>query len=226
MAWHEQEWVGYVSVSLKVALVLAVGYVAFDWFTRPSAAPVETQVEEKPLQEDLYVVPPKTNIASYATAKKLVGMDLWVRAGWALTAQPGDRLLPPLAKITPKKVFQRDGALWLGFFLDSQSAEVMVGNGGVVYVDDIFFSKDPKELYSHWSEQDWQKIEAGQAEPGMSETQVNFALGAGAASRVSPGGATRIVEYRAREAAGLEPLRVTFRDWIAQSVEPIPEAER
>ena len=222
MAWQDEEWVSYVSVSLKIALALAVGYVAFDWLTRPSVGPSDAEVRERPLQADLYVVPPKTNITRYATAQRLVGMDLWVRGGWGLAAQPGDRWLAPLEKITPTRVFERDGDLLIRFEKAGRPAELVVGKGGAVYVDELLFSKDPRELYGHWSEETWKKIEAGEAEPGMSEFQVGFALGSGTPVDVSPGGATRVVEYRAREVAGLAPMRVVFRGGIADTVEPAP----
>jgi hypothetical protein len=226
MAWQDQEWVTYVSLSLKIGLVLAVGYVAYDYFTRPSADPVEGARKEEPLHEDLYVHPLKTNITQYATASRLVGMDLWVKAGWTLTAEPGGQWLEPLEKITPTRVFERDGDMWIEFDRDGKTARLMVGSGGRIYVDDVLFAQDPREIYEHWSEESWAKVEAGEVEVGMSETQVVFALGAGSLVRASPGGATRVVEFTARQVAGLAPVRVTFREGRAESIEPIEGSGR
>lgn len=223
MAWRDQEWVTYVSVSLKVGLVFALAYVAYDYATRPTAEPVEQAKQEEPLHEDLYVHPLKTNITRYSTADRLVGMELWVKAGWTLTADPGEQWLPPLEKIVPTRVFERDGDLLIGFERNGKPAELVVGKAGRVYVDDLFFSQDPRELYDHWSDESWEKIEAGEAAVGMSETQVSFALGAGVPSRISPGGSTRIVDFRARQTAGLPPVQVTFREGVAESIEPLPE---
>ena len=222
MAWQDQEWVGYVSISLKVGIVLALAYVAFDYATRPGAEPVEEARQEEPLHEDLYVYPLKTNITRYETADRLVGMELWVKAGWTLVAEPGEQRLGPIEKVVPTRVFERDGDLLIGFERDGKPATLVVGKAGRVYVDDIFFAQDPRELYDHWSDESWAKVEAGEVEPGMSEYQVAFALGAGVPSRVSPGGSTRIVEYRAREAAGLPAVQVTFREGRAESIEILP----
>lgn len=223
MAWQDQDWVTYLSVSLKVGIVLALGYVAFDYATRPTADPVGQAKQEEPLHEDLYVHPRKTNITRYETADRLVGMELWVKAGWSLTADPAEQWLGPIEKIVPTRVFERSGDLLIEFERNGKPAELVIGKAGRVYADDLFFSQDPRDLYSHWSDESWEKIEAGEAEVGMSETQVSFALGAGVPSRISPGGSTRIVDFRARQTAGLPPLQVTFRENRAESIEPLPE---
>ena len=88
-------------------------------------------------------------------------------------------------------------------------------------MDEVFFLKDPHELYDHWSDEDWQKIRAHQVEEGMTESQVTFAAGAGQFVRSSPGGKTRIVDYTLGKEAGVPPVRVTFRDGIADQVEPL-----
>lgn len=221
MAWQDQEWVTYVSLSLKIGLVFALGYVAYDYATRPSAEPAAQAQQEEPLHEDLYVHPIPTNITRYATADRLVGMDLWVKAGWTLAAEPGEQWLAPLEKLTPTRVFERGGDLWIGFERNGKPAELAVGKAGRVYVDDLFFAEDPRELYDHWSEESWEKVAAGEVSPGMSEFQAAFALGAGVPSRVSPGGATRVVNYRARENVDLPPLQITFVDGRAQTIEPL-----
>ena len=221
MAWQDQEWVTYLSASLKVGLVLALLYVGYDYATRPGAEPLEKARVEEPLHEDLYVHPTKTNITRYSTADRLVGMDLWVQSGWTLAAEPGEQWLGPIEKVTPTRVFERDGELLIGFERDGKPAQLAVGQAGRVYVDDIFFAEDPRELYSHWSEESWAKIADGVVEPGMSEFQVTFALGAGVPSRISPGGSTRIIEYRARTVAGLPAYEVTFQDGRVETIEPL-----
>jgi hypothetical protein len=221
MAWQDQEWVTYLSVSLKVGLVLALLYVGYDYATRPTAEPIEQAPVEKPLHEDLYVHPVKTNITRYSTADRLVGMDLWVKAGWTLAAEPGEQWLGPIEKITPTRVFEQDGDLLIGFEREGKPARLAVGRAGRVYVDDLFFAEDPRELYEHWSEESWAKIADGVVEPGMSEYQVTFALGAGAPSRISPGGSTRIVEFRARTVVGLPALEVTFKEGRAETIKPV-----
>lgn len=222
MAWQDQEWVTYVSVMLKVGLVLALGYVAFDYATRPGAGPAVEVRQEEPLHEDLYVHPKRTNVTRYSTAKRLVGQELWVKAGWSLTAEPGEQWLGPIEKIVPTRVFERNGDLLIEFEREGKPANLVVGRAGAVYVDDLFLAEDPRELYNHWSDESWEKIGAGVVEPGMSEFQVTFALGAGAPTRISPGGSTRVVEYRAREAVGLPAFEVTFRGGRADTITQLP----
>jgi hypothetical protein len=44
---------------------------------------------------------------------------------------------------------------------------------------DIFFLEDPRDLYKHWPVDVWQKIDAHEVQPGMSELQTSFAIGMG-----------------------------------------------
>jgi hypothetical protein len=43
--------------------------------------------------------------------------------------------------------------------------------------DQIYFYDDPHKLFNYWGPQVWKAIDAHQAEPGMSERQVQMALG-------------------------------------------------
>lgn len=212
---HETSWRPLISLSLKIGLVLAISYAAYDYFTRPGAGEAEQQ-EESPLQADLYVHPSKTHISSYDTADRLVGMDLWTKEGWRWTVEPSDRLLAPLEKVTPTRVYEQDGELRIAFEKDGRPSSLAIGTGGRVFVDEIFYIEDPKELYSHWSEAEWERVENYEAWVGMSEFQAVFSLGYGRPIDVSPGGKTRIVEFPGRPDA--EPVTITFRDGVASEV--------
>ena len=210
-------WVPLVSLSLKIGLVLAIAYAAFDYFTRPGADAREPeQRRESPLQADLYVHPSKTHIATYASAHKLVGMDLWTKEGWRWTVDPGDRLLAPLEKVTPTRVYEQGGDLRIEMEKDGKRSSLVVGTGGRVFVDEIFFIEDPEELYSHWTQEDWERVRNHEAWMGMSEFQAIFSLGYGRPLDVSPSGKTRIVEFPGRPDA--EPVVITFRDGIASEI--------
>lgn len=214
---NESSWRPLISLSLKIGLALAVSYAAYDYFTRPGAGDGEAaRQEESPLQADFYVHPSKTHISSYATADKLVGMDLWTREGWRWTVEPGDRLLAPLEKVTPTRVYEQDDELRIAFEKDGRPSSLAIGIGGRVFVDEIFFIEDPRELYGHWSEEDWERVEDHEAWIGMSEFQAAFSLGYGRPIDVSPGGQTRIVEFPGRPDA--EPVTITFRSGIAAEV--------
>ena len=90
-----------------------------------------------------------------------------------------------------------------------------------MFVDDIFFVKDPRQIYDHWTDEMWAEAAQGVVAPGMSEVRIGFALGVGQVVRQSPGGMTRIVDYKQCAAAGLDPVRVTYRDHVAESTEPL-----
>jgi hypothetical protein len=213
----EKPWMPLVSLSLKIGLALAVAYAAYDYFTRPGGEAGEAeQRAESPLQADFYVYPAKTHISSYATAGKLVGMELWTKEGWRWSVEPGERLLAPLEKVTPERVYEQGGELRIAFEKDNEPSWLAVGAGGSVYVDEVFFIEEPRALYDHWTEQDWQRVEAHEAWPGMSEFQAIFSLGYGRPVDVSPGGKTRIVEFAGRP--GAEPVTITFRDGMATEV--------
>ena len=75
-AANEKPWMPLVSLSLKIGLVFALAYAAYDYFTRPGAGGgAVAERKESPLQADLYVHPSKTHISSYGTAGKLNGLD-------------------------------------------------------------------------------------------------------------------------------------------------------
>lgn len=45
------------------------------------------------------------------------------------------------------------------------------------YTDELFFYDDPHELYKHWGPKVWAAVDAHRAELGMSEAEVQLALG-------------------------------------------------
>lgn len=45
------------------------------------------------------------------------------------------------------------------------------------YTDELFFYEDPHELYKHWGPKVWAAVDAHRAELGMSEAEVQMALG-------------------------------------------------
>lgn len=79
------------------------------------------------------------------------------------------------------------------------------------YVDDMFFLKDPRALYSHWPPEIWQSIERGEVRTGMSETQISFALGypIPLPKESASYSGDRVVEFRPPKRP---PVRVIFAD--------------
>jgi hypothetical protein len=219
----EKKWVQPVRVGLRVALVLAFLYVAVHFYarwTRPSLL----REQPKPVQrvEDFYVHPPKSYVTDLASAQKLVGKPLWVIEGYRWRSEPSGRMLEPLEKIVPTAIVRSVDEALVRFEHDGRSESIAVGSPERLYIDEMFFIKDPKLLYSHWPEAMWAKVEKHQIEPGMTEFQVAFAIGAGETKRSSQLGDTRVVEYTLCEAAGLKPVRVIFREGRAEEIEILP----
>ena len=77
------------------------------------------------------------------------------------------------------------------------------------YFDEMFFLKDPRELYSHWRQEAWEAVGRGEVQEGMSETQISFAVGFGRllSKETAATGGDRVVEFRP---PGRPPLVVTF----------------
>jgi hypothetical protein len=76
-----------------------------------------------------------------------------------------------------------------------------------IYSDEIFFIEDPRQLYKHWPPEVWQKIDAHKVQPGMSELQASFAIGAGIPQGSGDYG-FRTLHY----ANGGKPVTITFEN--------------
>ena len=144
-----------------------------------------------------------------------------MKEGYRWSYDPGERLFEPLERIVPKSVAVAGDEVRLVFDKDGHEASFVIGSPTRVFVDDIFFVKDPRELYDHWTEEMWLKAANGEVEVGMSEIQVGFALGVGEVVRQSPGAATRILEYKQCAEAGHDPVRVTFSYHVVKSIEAL-----
>ncbi len=223
MNWIESEWFERLRLLVKITLVAAVLYVGYTFYIRYRLAvvkPPEAPVID--LHDDLYVHPPKSYVSDFESAKRrLAGMPLWAKEGYRWVYEPGGRLLEPLEKIVPSDVVRRGGSVYLVFEKDGKPARVAIGSPERVYVDELFFIEDPRELYDHWTEEMWAKVESHEVESGMSEFQISFALGAGQLVRQSANATTRVVDYTACLPAGCEPVRVTYKRNVAESIEPI-----
>lgn len=68
------------------------------------------------------------------------------------------------------------------------------GSEYTFYTDELFFYDDPHQLYSHWGPKVWAAVDAHQAELGMTEAEVQMALGQVSKS-VSEDYGNRLVVY-------------------------------
>ena len=218
------EWLFWFRLALKVALVVGTVYLAYHFYERNRIAnmTIGEQPTKRNLPSDAFVFVPKSYATDLASAReRLTGKPLWIREGYRWAYQPGERLFEPLERIVPLAFETRGREVVLLFEKEGERHSFVIGTVQRVFVDDIFFVKDPKEIYDHWTDEMWDAAAQGVVEVGMSEVRIGFALGVGEVARQSPGGMTRIVDYKQCAAAGLEPVRVTYRDHVAASIEPL-----
>ena len=209
------------------------------------AAPVkQALVKEDP---DNLVFLKHEHPMSLKDEKDLKGRTLWVSAGGQLDYYPytghtvdyaktagtllgaekivvEDAVEQKAPKSAAFRIPQGDRQVLLVFEKpgDKQPYAVPVGNvqGGdySLLTDEIFFYDDPHQLFSYWGPQVWNAIDAHQVIPGMSEREVQMALG-----QVSdPHGDTagdRVVVYDDQG----HPKRVTFVGDKATKIEDVPQ---
>lgn len=122
----------------------------------------------------------------------------------------GDRQVLLTFKLPPSAQGPGQGdklfALPVGYYQDGQYTFV---------TDELFFYDDPHQLYKHWGAANWDAIDHHRALPGMSESQVQMALG-----QVSESGSqdfgNRTVTYNNLG----HPVDVTFVKDHATSITP------
>lgn len=226
MGWIDTDsgWFYGLRLGIKVSIVVGLFFVGYHFYERNRLAnmSIRSEPETIELPADAYVFVPKSYVTDLAGARrKLIGTPLWVKEGYRWSYDPGDRLFEPLERIVPKSVTTNGNEVRLVFDKDGREASFAIGSPERVFVDDIFFIKDPHEIYDHWTDEMWRKAANGDVEVGMSEIQVVFALGVGEVVRQSPGAATRIVDYKQCAEGGHDPVRVTFSHHVVQSIEAL-----
>jgi hypothetical protein len=224
---------------LLVAIVIAGGRAAYIVYERHEAMKEDTQPkQETALKADYYVTPEKLRPYDLKSARQLTEQPVWVRVGYQLTYYPYERerrktdfghevgTLPPLQKLAIQDVVmdispQASGnkQVMAVFSLEGKEYAVPIGaekDGDFkIYSDTMFFIEDPHDLYKHWPADVWQKIDAHEAQPGMSELQTSFAIGMGLAEGSGDYG-SRTLHY---PNAG-KPLVITFENDKAVEIKP------
>jgi len=196
-------WAGVVTA----ILALRVGCVLYDR-SRPS---LQKTVVERPIDRDRLVVVPKFYVEDFASARKLVGKTLWVKLGYATSyfsdnprLKPANRELKyfqPMESLTIENVTERpivgeadNKEVLLRFRKEGQPWLTLAGlydaraDRYEMQLDELFYIKNPRDLYSHWDSPTWSKIEGHMLEPGMTLAQALFSLGYGRLVTTEAGG--------------------------------------
>ena len=221
----DSDWLFWVRLAVKILLVFGALYIGYHFYERDRLANIEIsrpQPRQRILPKDVFAFVPKSYVVDSESARrKLLGKPLWVKDGYRWIYEPGGRVFAPLERIVPTAVEDRGKDALMVFNKDGSQARFRIGSPQRVFVDDIFYVKDPREIYDHWTPEMWAAVALGEVAPGMSEIRIGFSLGAGEVVRQSPGGATRIVDYKLCAVAGLDPVRVTYVDHVATEIQPL-----
>lgn len=223
-----------IQIFLAAALLVTTLRVLWIFYQRRRPPPQTrpTSLAPRPVNPDYYVHPPRSYLTDLKSAQRLKGSPVWVRDGYRYPHFPFDArtrrtgeikdppLLPPIQKITITDVVaeptRRAGTDEINLIFEDLGSSLALHSVTIghcdrrtqtcrFYLDEMFFLKDPRELYSHWTPEIWKAIERHEVKEGMSETQISFALGYGRFLRKQ--GDDREVEFRP---PGRPPLAVTF----------------
>jgi hypothetical protein len=225
-----RRWLIWVVV-VTLILALRVSCVLYER-SRPFRP---KQVAFKPTEKDYLTVIPKSYVSDFDSAQKLVGRKLWVKAGYLAEYFPYSSLLSwsspllrqefePMETIIVRKVIERptspgkkDTEVLLLFVKGSKDFSTVIGyfdsKAGQyqIQLDDLFYIKDPHQIYNHWSQETWQKIQNHRLEQQMTFAQVNLSLGVGTLVTMEAGG-TQLYQFRHKPGGGLGKTRVRFVD--------------
>jgi hypothetical protein len=228
-------WAGVVAVILG----LRVGCVLYER-SRPFP---RKAVAEKPIDRDRLVVVPKSYIQDFATAQQLSGKTLWVKLGYATGYFPDDprvkaasrklEYFQPLESFVVERVTERpivgeagNKEVLLHFRRDGRVYLTPIGVYDVraeryeMQLDELFYLKDPRELYSHWDEDTWTKIKQHSLDNGMTVTQAFLSMGYGRLVTTEAGG-IQLYEFTRRPGGEPGKTRVRFLDGRVKEFEVV-----
>src|SRR5262245_17854384 len=196
-------WAGAVAV----ILIVRVGWVLYER-SRPFP---HKSVVKRPIDRDQLVVVPKFYVDDFVSAKQLVGKTIWVKLGYVTgyfadnsrvkTDRRDVRYFEPLESVSVEKVLERPIAgeagskeVFLGFQREGSAWLTLVGVYNApaeryeMRLDELFYVKNPRELYPHWDKSAWNKIERHALEAGMTLAQVLLSMGFGRLVTTEAGG--------------------------------------
>jgi hypothetical protein len=219
------------SVIVVGVIAVRLGYVLYQR-SRPFTV---KQPVQKPLEKDYLVAIPRFYVNDLEDAQKLVGQAVWVKAGYQAEystipdsektpAGASRQLFEPMEKITVQKIIQRPSArgnkdkeVLLVFNKENNLCAAVVGffdsrdNRYQMQLDDLFYIKDPHEIYAHWNPDVWRKVEGHQLEKGMTFTQVALSIGSGSLVTTEAGG-IQLYQFNRKPGAEVGRTRVRFAD--------------
>lgn len=235
-------WQKLALIVVPAILIAAIGIWRINVArNRPGVAPAQTQ--ETHLSDEQMVQPRKLFIDDLKSAKDLIGMPVWVQAGYEMDYYPYAAhhvdfahkagVLPSVQRLDIKDIVlekvpasvvtrvPRGTAQAFAVFTmpgDTKDYATAVGtiqgSDSTWYCDNVLYYDDPHQMYSLWPKDLWAAIDAHQPKPGMTELETAMALGVMQQSDSSNYG-TRTVDYN----AGAKHWSVTFENDKATQVQ-------
>ena len=230
MSFNEtsRRWLIWLCVVTAV-LAARIGWVLYDRGQSVRSKPSTPRLTER----DYLTVIPKLGVDDLSSAKKLAGSSLWVKAGYAIEysrytsstpARPSpSRKLEPIEEITVRDFVERplpqkkQREILLLFEKSGEEVSTVIGyfdpeaNQYQIQLDDLFYAKNPHQIYDHWDEETWQKIRHHQLEKQMTFAQVNLSLGSGTLVTTEAGG-TQLYQFDRKPGGEPGKARVRFVD--------------
>ena len=211
-------------------LALRVGWILYDR-SRP-ITPKKTASRQ--VQPDYLVRIPRFYISGFEEAKRLVGKPIWVKKGFQLPYYPVGRSGKPVAgggagqllaleKLVVKEVVEQpapgrseDRQVLAVFEKEGRAMGTVIGRLDgqrqlyQMFLDQFFYAKDPRELYSHWSENTWRLIRDHQLALDMTFSQVALSIGDGRLVSQEAGG-VQVYEFVRKPGGAAGRCRVRFK---------------
>jgi hypothetical protein len=230
-----------IQIALILGMLVAGIRLALILYERHEELVQQTKKRESPaLNPDYYVTPKKLYPYDLKSARQLTKQPVWVKVGYAYFYYPYDAAthranfsheagkLTPLQRLEIKNIISdvspgaRGERQVMAVFDEAGKQDaVSIGNEKngeyKFYSNDMLFIEDPHQLYKHWPADVWQAIDQHQVKQGMSELQVDFAIGVGL---LQPGSDSidRTLDYP----NGGKPLRISFHSGKAVEIRPGP----
>jgi hypothetical protein len=223
----------WIQTALAIALAIVSVRTAWILYSRQAMSPARPTPHAF-VNADAYVYPPRAYLSDFASALKLKGTTVWVRDGYRYADFPFDpvhgrtvssrerHLLAPIKQLTIAEVTRepsrKAGLDEVNIVFQDETASPPLRSASIgacqrdscrFYFDEMFFLKDPRQLYAHWDAATWQAIERHEVREGMTEAQISFALGYGLVVSDGRGarGAERVLEFRPPDSP---PIIVNF----------------
>lgn len=195
-----------VVIPTVITLLVGGIYLLTVWRHRQNPGVARQQsADQQTTMDDVAVVRMEFQ-QHFEDAQELVGKSVWMKSGYTIPFFPyaGGKvefkkragLIPSLQKLDVKKVVKATVPANVDTGMEHGTHQAMVvftmpgntkefatavgfleGNQETYYCDLLFFYDDPHTIYTHWSKDVWDAIDAHQVKPGMNELQTRLAIG-------------------------------------------------